>query len=128
MLSFAQNRLDEAEEMYRQSLAIRLEVYGPDHAKVAVVYNNLGNLLRQNVSTNIPLHYPLWRCAVQMWIVCSLSFVRILFVPQGKLKEAADMYEQAIGIKKKVYDDDHPSLATSYNNLADVYRQDVSFG
>ena len=47
---------------------------------------------------------------------------------QGKLKEAADMYEQAIGIKKKVYDDDHPSLATSYNNLADVYRQDVSFG
>ena len=46
--------------MYRQSLAIDLKVFGPDHPKVATTYNNLASLLQDDVSTNpeIALHRP----------------------------------------------------------------------
>ena len=46
---------------------------------------------------------------------------------QGKLDEAAPLYEQAIGIFKKVLGEDHPNVATLLNNLAGLYQSQVRF-
>jgi tetratricopeptide (TPR) repeat protein len=40
----AQNKYDEAEPLYKRSLAIREKAVGPDHPFVAVGLNNLADL------------------------------------------------------------------------------------
>ena len=41
------------------------------------------------------------------------------------MDKAIELFNKAIVIKKKTYGGDHPSLATSYNNLASVYKSQV---
>ena len=45
---------------------------------------------------------------------------------QGKLKEAIELFKKVLAIEKKAYDEDHPTLATTYNNIALAYEEDVS--
>ena len=40
---------------------------------------------------------------------------------QGKYDEALAMYEKALSIRLKKLGDDHPDVATTYNNMAVVY-------
>ena len=42
---------------------------------------------------------------------------------QGKYEEALAMYEKALSIKLKKLGDDHPDVATTYNNMANVYNK-----
>ena len=37
---------------------------------------------------------------------------------QGKLDEAEPLFKESLAIKKKVFGDEHPSVATGLNNLA----------
>jgi hypothetical protein len=39
---------------------------------------------------------------------------------QGKLDKAIEFYEKALSIKIKVLGEEHPSVASSYNNLGNV--------
>ena len=39
-----QGKLDEALEWYKKSLAIKQQVYGDNHSKVAVAINNIANV------------------------------------------------------------------------------------
>ena len=39
---------------------------------------------------------------------------------QGKYDEAAPMYHKALAIKIKTLGEEHPSVATTYDNLAQV--------
>ena len=41
-----QGKLEEAEPLYRESLAIYKKVYGEEHPRVAIGLNNLGQLLQ----------------------------------------------------------------------------------
>ena len=41
-----QGKYEEAEPLYKRSLAIREKVFGEDHPSVATTLNNLGSLLR----------------------------------------------------------------------------------
>jgi tetratricopeptide (TPR) repeat protein len=47
-----QGRLDEAEPLLREALALRIQVYGPDHPRVAVSHYNLGRLLHAGGRTD----------------------------------------------------------------------------
>jgi tetratricopeptide (TPR) repeat protein len=47
-----QGRLDEAEPLLREALALRIQVYGSDHPRVAVSHYNLGRLLRARGRTD----------------------------------------------------------------------------
>jgi tetratricopeptide (TPR) repeat protein len=116
----AQGKHDEAEPLYRQSLAIdrkvsalmsvclfhrtSCQVYGDEHPDVARDLNNLAALLRA----------------------------------QGKYDEAEPLYRQSLAIKRKVcaihfaassrdhsckvLGEEHPSVATSLNNLAGLLK------
>ncbi|CAM9827635.1 unnamed protein product, partial [Ectocarpus fasciculatus] len=44
-----QGQYEEAEPLYRRSLAIDEKVYGPDHPAVATVLNNWAGLLEKQV-------------------------------------------------------------------------------
>ena len=46
---------------------------------------------------------------------------------QGKLDEATPLYKEAIAIFKKVHGDEHPSVATLLNNLAELLRAQVRY-
>ena len=48
-----QGKYDEAEPLFRESLAIRKKVYGNEHPKVAAGLNNLASLLESQVSIKI---------------------------------------------------------------------------
>jgi Tfp pilus assembly protein PilF len=100
----AQGKYDEAEPLYRQSLAIdrkvstlmsvylfhrtSCQVYGDEHPKVATDLNNLAELLRA----------------------------------QGKYNETEPLHRQSLEIKRKVLGEQHPSVAASFNNLAELLK------
>ena len=60
----AQGKLDEAEPLYKESLAIKKKVFGDEHPDVALALNNLAALLYSQVRTffTIPrcLFFVLW--------------------------------------------------------------------
>ena len=43
-----------------------------------------------------------------------------MYKAQGKLEEAAAMYKKSLDLKIKTLGEEHPSVATTYNNLANV--------
>jgi tetratricopeptide (TPR) repeat protein len=45
-----------------------------------------------------------------------------LYQSQGRYSEAEPLYKQALAIRKAQLGDNHPSTATSLNNLAELYR------
>ena len=48
-----------------------------------------------------------------------------MFLSQGKLDKAKPYMEETITIFKKVYGNEHPSVATALNNLAELLRNQV---
>ena len=44
---------------------------------------------------------------------------------QGKLEEAEPRYRETLAIKKKVYGEEHTSVAIGDNNLAELFRVQV---
>ena len=45
---------------------------------------------------------------------------------QGKYDEAEPLYRESLVIIKKIYGDEHPSVATGLNNLASLLDDQVS--
>ena len=44
---------------------------------------------------------------------------------QGKLGEAEPLFKESLTIRKKVFGDEHPDVAQSLNNLAELLRAQV---
>jgi tetratricopeptide (TPR) repeat protein len=105
----AQGKYDEAEPLYRQSLAIdrkvsalmsvclfhraSCQVYGDQHPKVATDLNNLAELL----------------------------------YTKGKYDEAEPLYRQAIGVWRTALGEEHLLVATGLNNLAALLEIQVKY-
>ncbi len=49
----------------------------------------------------------------------------IAFSSQGKYDEAVPLYKESLAIRKKVFGDEHPKVATALNNLAELLRNQV---
>lgn len=49
-------------------------------------------------------------------------------VQQGRYGDAEPLYEQALELSKRLLGDDHPDIATSLNNLAELYRTQGRYG
>ena len=120
-----QGKYDQAEPLYKRSLAIDEKVYGPDHPEVATDLNNWAGLLEAQVRAK--------RC-FQMLLEGNLErnvFSQFLIglvlnndpatpstVFQGKYEEADPLYLRAVAIGEKTLGPDHPTLATTLNNRA----------
>ena len=44
---------------------------------------------------------------------------------KGKLVEAEPLYKESLEIRRKVYGESHPKVATALNNLAELFRAQV---
>ena len=45
-----------------------------------------------------------------------------MYYSLGKYNQAKELHEKALMIRKKIFDEDHAHVASSYNNLATVYH------
>ena len=50
-----------------------------------------------------------------------------VFAAQGKYDEAEPLYKESLAIRKKVFGDEHPSVATGLNNLAGLLKAQVRY-
>ncbi len=123
-------RYAEAELLFRRSLAISEQSYGPDHPEVATRLNNLAELLR---TTNRPTEAePLIRRALAIWekaygsdhpkVAVSLNNLAQLLKSTNRLGEAEPLMRRALDIDELAYGPDHPDVAVDLNNLAMLLR------
>jgi tetratricopeptide (TPR) repeat protein len=100
----AQGKYDEALDLHRQCCGIEKRYLGEEHPQYAASLNNLAALLKE----------------------------------QGKYEEAEPLYQQSLVIKRKVcaihlaassrdhsckvFGEEHPDVAASLNNLAELLR------
>ena len=103
--------MDEAEPLQREALRIDKQVYGDGHPAVARDLNNLAFLLKSQVRAKSTEHYE---------TIC-LKFLAL----QGRYDEAKPMYEESLRIRRKVLGNEHPDVAQSLNNIAQLLKDQV---
>ncbi len=122
-----EQRLDEAETLHREAIAIGERVLG-EHQQVAAMYSNLGLVLRDKGET----------AAAEVMYQKSLALVRNLFGDEhygvavnlhnlgglaetsGNLEEAEEYFRESIRIRRNVLRPGHPSIAPSLSALGNV--------
>jgi tetratricopeptide (TPR) repeat protein len=55
-------------------------------------------------------------------VALSLNNLAALYESQGRYTEAEPLYLEALDLHKRLLGDNHPHVATSLNNLADIVR------
>ncbi|CAF2765702.1 unnamed protein product [Rotaria sp. Silwood2] len=56
-----------------------------------------------------------------------LHMIGTVFLEQHRLDEAAEYFERALEIRRRILPSTHPSLATSYNDLGVLYHRQESY-
>ena len=120
----------EAEPLYRQALAIRQKVLGPEHSDTATSLNNLAVLLRdQGRLAEAELLYRQALAICQKVLgpehsdtATSLANLASLLQAQGHLAEAEPLYRQALAIRQKVLGPEHPQTIALRNALAKMFN------
>ncbi|CAM9244996.1 unnamed protein product, partial [Ectocarpus sp. 12 AP-2014] len=120
-----QGKYEEAEPLYRRSLAIGEKVYGPDHPVVATYLNNWAGkyeeaeplfersqVIREKV---LGPEHPV--------VATSLNNRASLLETQGKYEEAEPLYRRSLAIDENIYGPDHPKVATDLNNWAVLLKK-----
>ncbi len=121
-----QGRYAEAESYYLDALAIFKRFYRDKHPSVAKILNNLAELYQeQEKYAEAESHY---QQALAIWkqvyknhpdVAIILNNLGSFYQDLRRYAEAESHYQQALAMKKRLLgDDNHPSVATSFNNLA----------
>ena len=119
-------RLDEAEALYRQNLAMSLQRHGERHDNTLVVRHNLAGLLAQ--LGRLTEAEGLFRINVETaeaWLgpghrihLSSLAGLTNVLTDQGRLKEAGALDEQAFPLAEEAWGEDHPRTQILRMNAA----------
>ncbi|CAM9521442.1 unnamed protein product [Ectocarpus sp. 4 AP-2014] len=127
-------KYEEAETLYRRSLAIDEKVYGPDHPEVAAGLNSWAEFLRSQgkYEEAAPLYVRSLGIREKLYgpdhpeIASSLNNWALLLTSQGKYEEAEPLYVRSLAIREKVLGPDHPDVAISLNNWAGLLNTQES--
>ena len=121
-----ENRLDEAERLLSDSLAMREAALGPMHAEVADGVNELATLYRSQ--GKFDRAEPLFRKAVEVlrtvpgseddYLPHAINNLAVIYDDQGRYKEAEPLYREALAMWERTLGPDHPDVANAYSNLA----------
>jgi tetratricopeptide (TPR) repeat protein len=120
----------EAKASLERALEIGLKVYGPDHPRVAIYTNNLGNVLRdlgdlqgakKNYERALEIDLMVYGPDHPDVAIC-LSNLGLVLRDLGDLQGAKKNFERALEIDLMVYGPDHPDVAIGLNNLGSVLR------
>jgi CHAT domain-containing protein/tetratricopeptide (TPR) repeat protein len=111
---YLQGKFGDAERIHRRVLAIREKILGPDHPDTATSLNNLANVLFEQGKDEQRSLAERRAIASAGQQVQSLSIVESL-------------YRRALAIQEKSLGPNHPSVATTLNNLAALLDQEGRF-
>ena len=56
-----------------------------------------------------------------MYVATSYSYLALVYNRLEEYNQAKHLHEKALMIWKRIFGEDHAHLASSYNNLAEVY-------
>ena len=125
-----QGNYQEAEQLFRQAIAIDENTIGKEHHGYATHLNNLAGVLEGQ--GNYPEAEKLYRQAIEIdqktigkehpHYAIDLNNLAGVLKMQGKLPEAKKYYRQVIEIDEKTIGKEHPEYAKHLNNLAVVLR------
>ncbi len=123
------NRMEEAEVVHREALAIRERIHPPENTMIAQSLHNIGAL--RYFDDDLAEAERLWRRSAEIeeavdgpdgWgLATSLHCVAIVCNDQQRYDEALAFEERALAIREKVLGPDHPYVALSLNTMGDIY-------
>jgi tetratricopeptide (TPR) repeat protein len=124
------DRIDEAETLISEAVAIDEHLYGADHPELVADLTVYAAILQQRgelemaekkmvriieiCRKNLPQNHP--------HIAIGLSNLATLKLHQHKPQEAEPLLREAVAINRNCLGSEHPDLATRLNNLAMVLR------
>ncbi|XP_015763055.1 PREDICTED: uncharacterized protein LOC107342116 [Acropora digitifera] len=132
---FQMGTFEEGKRHFERSLALDLQLLGPQHPDVATSCNNVANVL--GVQANVlrdqgdlkeakEYHERALAIMQQTWgsqhpnVASSYDNLAFVLRDQGELRQAKEYQERALAIRRQTLGPQHPDIATSFNNLAIV--------
>jgi tetratricopeptide (TPR) repeat protein len=114
---------------FEKALAIDLKVYGDQHPKVAIRYNNLGAAWYSLGEYQKAIDYYEKALAIDLkvygdqhpMVAIRYNNLGSAWHSLGEYQKAIDYFEKALAIDLKVYGDQHPDVAIDYNNLGSAW-------
>ena len=123
---FLEGRSKEAEELFRQSLALSRSVLGEEHSDTLISMNNLAATYSAQGR---------WKEAEELEVrvmeiskrvlseehpntLSSMNNLASTYSDQGRWKEAEELEMRVMKISKRVLGEEHPNTLSSMNNLA----------
>jgi eukaryotic-like serine/threonine-protein kinase len=105
-LRYAQYRLDEAFERYREALEVQQRLLGPDDPQVAMTYNHMGNVKIEQGDLETAREYVLRSYDVRRRVLgerhpkvaASINNLAVIAGKQGDHEEALEQVERALAI------------------------------
>jgi tetratricopeptide (TPR) repeat protein len=130
LFCYARGQYADAESLFKRSLTLDENTFGPDHPYVATGLNNLADLYRsQGKYTEAE---PLFKRSLTVYenalgpdhpdVATSLNNLAVLYDLQGKYTEAEPLHKRSLVIRDKALGPDHPAMAQNLHNLACHYR------
>jgi CHAT domain-containing protein/tetratricopeptide (TPR) repeat protein len=131
----ALDRPTEAEEFYKQALAISERTRGPDHPDVADVLNNLSVMFRRTgrfreaeaaIKRAITIRERvLGKDHVE--VARSVNNLGQIYYYQERFGEAEELYKRALTLRERSLSGGHPYTASTLTLLAQLYQQQDRF-
>uniref|UniRef100_A0A7S3LK15 Uncharacterized protein n=1 Tax=Aplanochytrium stocchinoi TaxID=215587 RepID=A0A7S3LK15_9STRA len=124
-------RMDQCEELCRESVALSKKLYGKDRAETARDINNLAVLLceKGDKKEAIKLHYEALNIMKSIfglhnvYVATDLNNLASLLAEESRHEEAENLFEQSLNIKLDYYGPDHEAVAVGMTNLALLYHK-----
>ena len=127
-----QGKLNEAEKMFKSSLAMDIQLHGPEHPDVAYSLQGLASIYR--IKGNFKEADKLFKKVLQMRIkflgkehpdVAYATYnVGLMYFTEEKYDSSKKYFESALLMHRKLNGPNHPSVAKSLNKLGIInYRE-----
>ncbi|CBJ26207.1 NB-ARC and TPR repeat-containing protein [Ectocarpus siliculosus] len=131
-----QGKYDDAESLYKRSLATQEKVLGQEHPDVAQSLNDLAGLLRAQgkYAEAEPLYEQSQAIREKVLgpehpdVATTLNDRARLLESQGKYVEAEPLYERCQAIYEKAFGPEHPDMAATLHNQAGLLCKQRSLG
>ena len=119
----------QSQSFHQQALAIRKQVFGPDHPAVAESLSHLGTLYRTQDN-----YQQAEECHLQSLNIrekelgpdhpitaISLNNLGVVYRNQGKYEQAEPLLQRALGIRERMLGSEYPSTLMTSINMANLY-------
>ena len=124
-----QEKYNQAEPLFKQSLALGQELLGENHLDVASSLNNLAEMYSSQ--RRYEEAEPLFKQALAMRqkllgdhhsdVAFSLNNLAKLYRRQKRYEEAEPLLKQALAMRQKLFGDCHPDVLANLGDLANLY-------